>query len=206
MDVDEKYNRDAVECKLFGIGAESCTVGSHEFYMGYCMKNNKMVCLDAGHFHPTEVISDKISSVLLFSDEVLLHVSRGVRWDSDHVVVLNDELYAIAQEIIRHNYDKRVHIGLDYFDASINRIAAWAIGARNMYKALLFALLEPAAMLKAAENSGDYARRLGLMEELKSMPFAAVWNEYCDRAGVPQGMEFLQEVKNYELNVTSKRG
>ena len=204
--VDEKFNRDAVECKLFGIGAESCTVGSHEFYMGYAISRKKLGCLDAGHFHPTEVISDKISSCLMFMDEILLHVSRGVRWDSDHVVCWDQELQAIASEIVRHNFDKRVHIGLDYFDASINRIAAWAIGARNMYKALLFALLEPAEMIKAAENSGDYARRLGLMEELKSMPFAAVWNEYCDRAGVPQGMAFLQEVKNYELNVTSKRG
>ena len=204
-EVDEKFNRDAVECKLFGIGAESCTVGSHEFYMGYAISRNKLCCLDAGHFHPTEVISDKISSCLLFMDEILLHVSRGVRWDSDHVVCWDQELQSIASEIVRHNFDKRVHIGLDYFDASINRIAAWAIGARNMYKALLFALLEPADMLKAAENSGDYARRLGLMEELKSMPFAAVWNEYCDHAGVPQGMEFLQSVKDYELNVTSKR-
>jgi L-rhamnose isomerase len=204
--IDRKYNLDAVECKLFGIGAESCTIGSHEFYMGYAVSRNKLCCLDAGHFHPTEVISDKISSCLMFMDEILLHVSRGVRWDSDHVVCWDQELQAIASEIVRHNFDKRVHIGLDYFDASINRIAAWAIGARNMYKALLFALLEPAEMLKAAENSGDYARRLGLMEELKSMPFAAVWNEYCDRAGVPQGMAFLQEVKNYELNVTSKRG
>ena len=203
--VDPKYNLDALEGKVFGIGAESCTVGSHEFYMGYAISRNKLCCLDAGHFHPTEVISDKISSCLLFMDEILLHVSRGVRWDSDHVVCWDQELQAIASEIVRHNFDKRVHIGLDYFDASINRIAAWAIGARNMYKALLFALLEPAEMIKAAENSGDFARRLGLMEELKSMPFAAVWNEYCDRADVPQGMAFLQEVKDYELNVTSKR-
>ena len=203
--IDKKYNLDAVECKLFGIGAESCTIGSHEFYMGYAVSRNKLCCLDAGHFHPTEVISDKISSCLLFLDEILLHVSRGVRWDSDHVVCWDNELQQIASEIIRNNFDQRVHIGLDYFDASINRIAAWAIGARNMYKALLFALLEPAEMLKTAENSGDYAARLGIFEELKSMPFAAVWNEYCARHNVPGGMEFLKAVKDYECNVTSKR-
>ena len=203
--IDKKYNLDAVECKLFGIGAESCTIGSHEFYMGYAVSRNKLCCLDAGHFHPTEVISDKISSCLLFLDEILLHVSRGVRWDSDHVVCWDNELQQIASEIIRNNFDQRVHIGLDYFDASINRIAAWAIGARNMYKALLFALLEPAEMLKNAENSGDYAVRLGIFEELKSMPFAAVWNEYCARHNVPGGMDFLKAVKDYEINVTSKR-
>ena len=203
--IDKKYNLDAVECKLFGIGAESCTIGSHEFYMGYAVSRNKLCCLDAGHFHPTEVISDKISSCLLFLDEILLHVSRGVRWDSDHVICWDNELQQIASEIIRNNFDQRVHIGLDYFDASINRIAAWAIGARNMYKALLFALLEPAEMLKNAENSGDYAVRLGIFEELKSMPFAAVWNEYCARHNVPGGMDFLKAVKDYEINVTSKR-
>ena len=204
-EISKAYNLDAVECKLFGIGAESCTVGSHEFYMGYAMSRGKLLCLDAGHFHPTEVISDKISSTLMYLDEILLHVSRGVRWDSDHVVTLSEELQAIASEIIRHNFDQRVHIGLDYFDASINRIAAWAIGARNMYKALLFALLEPASMLKDAENSGDYGIRLGVLEELKSLPFAAVWNEYCDRAGVPQGMDFLNTVKAYEADVIAKR-
>ena len=205
VEVDEKYNRDAVESKLFGIGAESCTVGSHEFYMGYCMKNNKMVCLDAGHFHPTEVISDKISSVLLFSDEVLLHVSRGVRWDSDHVVVLNDELYAIAQEIIRHNYDKRVHIGLDYFDASINRIGAWAIGARAMQKALLAAALEPTQLLMDVENSGDNTSRLALLEDCKSLPFGVMWDAYCEYCRVPGGMGWLKQVKDYERDVLSKR-
>jgi len=205
VDVDEKYNRDAVECKLFGIGAESCTVGSHEFYMGYCMKNNKMVCLDAGHFHPTEVISDKISSVLLFSDEVLLHVSRGVRWDSDHVVVLNDELYAIAQEIIRHNYDKRVHIGLDYFDASINRIGAWAIGARAMQKALLAAALEPIQLLMDVEKAGDNTSRLALLEDCKNLPFSAMWDAYCEYCRVPGGMGWFKQVKDYEREVLSKR-
>ena len=203
--IDPAYNKDAVESKLFGIGAESCTVGSHEFYMGYAATRNILLCLDAGHFHPTEVISDKISSTLLYSDEVLLHVSRGVRWDSDHVVTLNDELLAIAQEIIRHDYDKKVHIGLDYFDASINRIAAWSIGARNMSKALLMAALEPAQLLAAAENAGDYTTRLALMEEFKSLPFAAVWDEFCRRSNVPVGTDFVKAVKDYEASVLSKR-
>ncbi len=202
--VDAKFNRDAVESKLFGIGAESCTVGSHEFYMGYALKNHKLVCLDAGHFHPTEVISDKISSVLLFSDELLLHVSRGVRWDSDHVVVVNDELLAIAQEILRHNYEKRVHIGLDYFDASINRLAAWAIGARGMAKALLFAALEPSQALRDAENAGDNTAKLALMEEFKTLPFGMMWDAYCDYCHVP-GAEWLKQVKEYENSVLVKR-
>ncbi len=203
--IDPAYNKDAVESKLFGIGAESCTVGSHEFYMGYAATRNILLCLDAGHFHPTEVISDKISSTLLYSDEVLLHVSRGVRWDSDHVVTLNDELLAIAQEIIRHDYDKKVHIGLDYFDASINRIAAWSIGARNMSKALLMAALEPAQLLAAAENAGDYTARLALMEEFKSLPFAAVWDEFCRRSNVPVGTDYVKAVRDYETSVLSKR-
>ena len=204
VDVDERYNKDALECKLFGIGAESYTTGSHEFYMGYCMKNNKMVCLDAGHFHPTEVISDKISSVMLFSDEMLLHVSRGVRWDSDHVVTLNDELYAIAQEILRNNYDQRVHIGLDYFDASINRIAAWTIGARSMAKALLAAALEPVELLREAEAAGDCTSRLALQEDLKSLPFGAMWEAYCEYCKVP-GFHWLNQVKDYEKTVLNKR-
>ena len=204
VDIDKKYNLDAVESKLFGIGAESCTAGSHEFYMGYAMKKGLLLCLDAGHFHPTEVISDKISSTLMFLDEILLHVSRGVRWDSDHVVTLSDELQNIAEEIIRHNYDKRVHIGLDYFDGSINRIAAWVIGARNMQKALLKALLEPAAMLAEAENSGNFARRLALLEECRSLPFHGVWQEYCERCSVP-GFEWIDKVAKYEEDVLSKR-
>ena len=204
-EIPREYNLDAVECKLFGIGAESCTVGSHEFYMGYAASRGKLLCLDAGHFHPTEVISDKISSCLLFLDEILLHVSRGVRWDSDHVVTFDGELQAIASEIIRHNFDERVHIGLDYFDGSINRIAAWTIGARNMRKALLQALLEPAAMLKAAEDSGDNAKRLALLEENKTLPFAAVWNEYCSRCGVPGGFDWYTEIERYQKEVISKR-
>ena len=200
-----RYNRDAVESKLFGIGAESCTVGSHEFYMGYAMKNGKLLCLDAGHFHPTEVISDKITSTLMFLDEILLHVSRGVRWDSDHVVTMTEELRAIAEEIIRHNYDKRVHIGLDYFDASINRVMAWTIGARNMYKALLTALTEPAATLRKAEKAGDKSSRLAWMEEARTLPFGAIWEEYCRRHNVP-GANWIDEAKAYEKEVLAKRG
>ena len=202
--IDKKYNLDAVECKLFGIGAESCTAGSHEFYMGYALKKGLLLCLDAGHFHPTEVISDKISSTLLFLDEVLLHVSRGVRWDSDHVVTLTDELQAIADEIIRHNYDKRVHIGLDYFDGSINRIAAWVIGARNMQKALLRSLLEPAELISEAEKSGNYARRLALMEESRTLPFHEIWNAYCERCNVPD-IRWIDMVADYERDVLSLR-
>ncbi len=205
VDIDQNCNRDAVECKLFGIGSESYVVGSHEFYMGYAMKNKKLLCLDAGHFHPTEVISDKISSSLLWVDEVLLHVSRGVRWDSDHVVTLTDELRAIAEEIVRGNFIDRVHIGLDFFDASINRIAAWVIGTRNMNKALLMALLEPTDTLRGFENSGDLTSRLAMLEELKSMPFAAVWDYYCEKSGVPVGPAWLKEVKSYEESVLSKR-
>jgi len=203
--IDPKHNLDAVECKLFGIGSESYVVGSHEFYMAYAVKNNLLLCLDAGHFHPTEVISDKITSALAFLPEILLHVSRGVRWDSDHVVILNDELYAIAQEIIRHDFCDRVHIGLDYFDASINRIAAWVIGCRAMNKALLAALLEPVARLKQFEREGDFTSRLATFEELKSMPAGAVWDYYCTRQQVPAGDAWLKEVKIYEANVLAKR-
>jgi L-rhamnose isomerase len=200
----EKHNLDAVEGKLFGIGAESCTVGSHEFYLGYAITRKRLLCLDAGHFHPTETISDKISSVLQFIPEILLHVSRGVRWDSDHVVTLTDDLAAIAREIVANDYAKRVHIGLDYFDASINRIAAWVIGARNMQRALLLALLEPPE-IKVAERVGDNTARLALQEEAKSLPFGLVWEEFCARQDVPGGDKWLREVRAYEDRVLSKR-
>ncbi|MCL2081586.1 MAG: L-rhamnose isomerase, partial [Oscillospiraceae bacterium] len=176
---------DAVESKLFGIGVESYTVGSHEFYMGYAIKNNLALCLDAGHFHPTEVISAKISAVSLFVRRLLLHVSRPVRWDSDHVILLDDELIAIAKEIIRHHLLDRAHIGLDYFDGSIDRVTAWTVGMRNMRKALLIALLEPYAQMKDAEYAFDFTARLTLTEECKTLPWAAVWDEYCTRAGKP---------------------
>ena len=203
--VDPKYHIDALESKVFGIGAESYTVGSHEFSYGYAMSRGIAYCLDAGHFHPTEVISDKISSVLLYTKELLLHVSRPVRWDSDHVVILDDELNAIAQALVRTNLVERTHIGLDYFDASINRVAAWVIGTRNMCKALLKACLEPTDALKKIEVEGDYTSRLALVEELKTYPFGAVWDYYCEQMGVPVSYACLADVKQYEKDVLSKR-
>jgi L-rhamnose isomerase len=179
------HNIDAVECKLFGIGSESYVVGSHEFYMGYAMKNQTALCLDAGHFHPTESIADKISSVLMYVPELLLHVSRGVRWDSDHVVLLDDQTQAIMQELVRCDALPRTHIGLDFFDASINRVGAWAIGTRAAQKCLLMALLEPRAKLREAELAGDYTTRLSLLEMNKALPWAVVWEEFCQRNDVP---------------------
>ena len=204
-ELDPQHQRDAVEAKLFGIGSESYVVGSHEFYLGYALSRKKLLCLDAGHFHPTETIADKISALLLYLDELLLHVSRGVRWDSDHVVTLTDELQAIAQELVRGAFLDRVHLGLDYFDASINRVAAWVIGTRSLLKALLLALLEPAERLHAAEAADDYTARLALMEEAKTLPFGAVWDEYCARSGVPVGEAWLAEVQRYEREVLAKR-
>ncbi|NDL67060.1 L-rhamnose isomerase [Anaerotalea alkaliphila] len=204
--LDPKCHLDAVESKVFGIGSESYVVGSHEFYMGYAMESKTLLCLDAGHFHPTEVISNKISALSLFVDQLLLHVSRPVRWDSDHVVLLDDELMAIAQEIVRHDLLDRVHIGLDFFDGSINRIAAWAIGTRNMRKALLLALLEPKAELFATEKSFDLTKRLALLEELKSYPWQAIWDHYCEKNNIAVGLDWLDEVKQYENDVLSKRG
>ena len=190
----------------FGIGSESYVVGSHEFYMGYAVKNQIAVCLDAGHFHPTEVISNKLSSLLLFTDEMLLHVSRPVRWDSDHVIVLDDELQEIANELVRNKLYKRTHIGLDFFDASINRVAAWVIGMRNMEKALLKAFLEPTDAMKKMELEGDYTGRLAYLEEMKSMPWQDVWDEFCRRNAVPVGLEWLKEIRRYEADVLAKRG
>jgi len=204
--IDPKHNLDSVESKLFGIGAEAYTVGSHEFYLAYAVDRGKLVCLDTGHFHPTEVVSDKISAVMLFVDEILLHVSRGIRWDSDHAVIFDDELRAIAAELVRGEFLDRVHIGLDFFDASINRIAAWVIGTRAMIKALLMALLEPTAMLRDAEGSGDFTGRLALIEEAKTLPFGAVWDYYCLTSDVPVGPAWLDEVRGYETEVLSKRG
>ncbi|MDD4923067.1 MAG: L-rhamnose isomerase, partial [Bacteroidales bacterium] len=176
---NDEYMADSIESKLFGIGSESYVVGSHEFYMCYGVANNKMITLDSGHFHPTEVISDKISSLLLFAPEVMLHVSRGVRWDSDHVVILNDELQALAQEIVRADAFDRVHVGLDYFDASINRIGAYVVGTRATQKAFLQAMLEPIDQLRGYEAKGQNFERLALLEEAKSLPWAAVFNYYC---------------------------
>ncbi len=201
----KKYLLDSVESKLFGIGSESYVVGSHEFYLGYAIKNKTLLCLDAGHFHPTETIADKIPSVLQYLDEILLHVSRGVRWDSDHVVTYTDDLLAIAQEIVRGNFLNRVHIGLDFFDASINRIAAWVIGTRNMQKALLSVLLEPIVELRRIEQNGDFTKRLALLEELKTMPFGSVWDYFCLTQNVPVGSSWLDEIKKYEKKVLSNR-
>ena len=203
--IDKAFVLDALEGKLFGIGTESYVVGSHEFYLSYAVRNNKLLCLDAGHFHPTETISDKISSVMTFLDEILLHVSRGVRWDSDHVVILNDDLRAIAEEIVRGGYLDRVHIGLDFFDASINRVAAWVIGTRAMIKALLIAMLEPADMLRKLETGRDYTGRLAMMEAFKTMPFSAVWDHYCLTKNVPVGTAWLDDVRTYERDELSKR-
>jgi L-rhamnose isomerase len=204
--IDPALNRDAVEAKLFGLGSESYVVGSHEFYLGYALAHRKLLCLDAGHFHPTEVISDKISAVLAHLDEILLHVSRGVRWDSDHVVTLTDELEAIAQEVVRGDYLGRVHLGLDYFDATINRVAAWVIGSRSLLKALSLAMLEPTEALREREAAGDLTARLALLEEVKALPFGPIWDHYCLRHGVPAGADWLAEVENYERAVLSRRG
>jgi L-rhamnose isomerase len=203
--IDSSYNLDAVEPKLFGIGSESYVVGSMEFYSAYALTRKILLTLDSGHFHPTESIADKISALLIYFDQLLLHVSRGVRWDSDHVVTFNDDLQAIAHEIVRNDALERIHIGLDYFDASINRVAAWTIGSRNTLRALLMALLEPQEMLKEFEADGDFSGRLALQEEMKSMPLSAVWDYYCMRKNVPVGMDFMTVIKDYEKKELSKR-
>lgn len=203
--MDPAYNADSVEPKLFGIGTESYTPGSHEFYLGYAVSRKVLLTLDAGHYHPTEGIGDKISSVLTYLPQMALHVSRGVRWDSDHVVTLNDDLQSIAQELVWGDYLGRVRLGLDYFDASINRVAAWVIGTRNLQKALLLAMLTPLDRLWAAEGAGDYTARLALMEDLKLMPAGAVWDAWCERVGVPSGHDWLGEVQRYEREVLSER-
>jgi L-rhamnose isomerase len=203
---DERFYKEAVEAKLFGLGSESCVIGSHEFYLGYAQKNGLMVCLDLGHFHPTEQVSDKISSILLFQKELLLHVSRPVRWDSDHVVTLDPELENLALEIVRGDFLSRVYIALDYFDASINRVAAWVIGSRNVQKAFLRAFLEPIDELRAKEDEGDFTWRLAWLEEEKSMPWQAVWDMFCVRNKAPIGQEWLDVVREHERAVQRARG
>ena len=200
-----RHHKLAVEGKLFGIGAESYTVGSNEFYLAYAATRKVLLTLDAGHFHPTEDVSDKISNALCFVEEILLHVSRPVRWDSDHVVLLDDPTQAIANELVRCDALGRANIGLDFFDASINRIAAWVIGTRNMRKALLRALLEPRAQLREASRRFDGAEVMALFEEMKSMPWPAVWDFYCADKGVPVGLDWLAEVHSYEAKVLSQR-
>jgi len=200
-----EYLRDAVETKLFGIGSESFVVGSHEFYMNYAARNNKLLCIDMGHFHPEEDISDKLSSILLFQDEILLHVSRAIRWDSDHVVLFNDKVKAVAEELVRSGKIMGAHIGLDYFDASINRIGAWATGARALEKALLFALLEPQNQLRSYEEMGNGYAKMALLEAMHTLPFGAVWNQYCALCGVPEDVAVIDDVIDYEHCVLKER-
>ena len=201
----KQHLKDSLESKLFGIGLESMTVGSHEFYLAYAVQNSKMICLDTGHFHPTEQVGDKVSSLLLFVEELLLHVSRGVRWDSDHVVLFNDEIQLIAQEIVRARALDRVNIGLDYFDASINRIGAYVIGARATQLAFTYALLEPRKLLLEYEEAGKNFERLALLEQLKSKPFGAVFDYYCLISNVPVAENYMGVIEQYEVDVTSKR-
>ena len=203
--ISTDYLKDCIECKLFGIGSESYVVGSHEFYMGYTVKNNMVLTLDAGHFHPTETISDKLSSILLFVPEIALHVSRPERWDSDHVIILDDELLAISQEIVRSGQMDRIHMGLDYFDASINRIGAYVVGIRSAQKAMLQALLEPTAEVREYEKNDKNFERMAVLEELKAMPWPDIYNYYCQQQGVPVGNQYIAEVQEYENQVTSKR-
>jgi len=202
----KKYLKDSVESKLFGIGSESMVVGSHDFYMGYAVQNNTLITLDNGHFHPTEQVGDKISSILLYIDELLLHLTRGVRWDSDHVLTFNDELVLIAQEIVRAKALKRVNIGLDFFDASLNRIGAYVIGTRSAQMAFLFAMLEHTAKLVEFEETGKTFERLSWLELMKSLPFGAVWDYYCLKSGVPVGQDYIEEILKYEKEVLGKRG
>ncbi|MDT2660189.1 L-rhamnose isomerase [Enterococcus hulanensis] len=204
-ELNEEYTKEAVESKLFGLGAEAYTVGSHEFYMGYGLTRDKLICLDAGHFHPTEVISNKLSSLALFSKGIMLHVSRPVRWDSDHVVIMDDELQEIGKEIVRNDLLAKTNIGLDFFDATINRVAAWVVGTRNTQKALLKAMLEPIEDLKEMELELDYTKRMALTEELKDFPYADVWNYFCEQNDAPVGMNWYEEVMNYERDILATR-
>ena len=205
VEYPKEHMKDAIESKLFGIGAESMTVGSQEFYLGYAIKNNRLICLDNGHFHPTEQVGDKISACLLFVDELLLHLTRPVRWDSDHVVTLNEDVQLIASEIIRNNLLSRVNIGLDFFDASINRIGAYVVGSRAVKKAFLYALLEPVKQLKEMEEQGQYFERLAVMEEMKTRPFGAVWDYYCLKSEVPVADDYITEIQEYERRVLNHR-
>jgi L-rhamnose isomerase len=203
--LDPRFNLDAVESKLFGIGSESYVVGSHEFYFGYAMEHGVLLCLDMGHFHPTESVADKISAALTWLDEILLHVSRGVRWDSDHVVILSDDLRALMHEVARGKYLERTRIALDFFDASINRVAAWVIGARATLKAILLALLEPLELLRKYEVSMDYTSRLAMLEHVNTMPFGPVWDYHCMTSNVQVGVAAIDQFGQYAARVLSKR-
>ncbi len=204
-DYPKEHMMDAVESKLFGIGAESMTVGSHDFYLGYAISRNKMICLDNGHFHPTEQVGDKISACLQYIDNVLLHVTRPIRWDSDHVVTLNEDVQLIASEIVRNDYLSRVKVGLDFFDASINRIGAYVVGTRAAQKAFMIALLEPTSTLVEMEEAGQNFERLAMLEELKTKPFGAVWDYYCLQNNVPVGEAYIADIQAYEKEILSKR-
>lgn len=204
--IDPRENIDALESKLFGIGSESYVVGSHEFYLGYAVKNEKVLCLDMGHFHPTESVADKVSAIHQFAPGMLLHLSRGVRWDSDHVVLFDDPTRAVLEEVVRGGFLKRTYIGLDFFDGSINRIASWVIGARNALKCILAALLEPTTELRRLEDSGDFAGRLALIEDAKTLPLGAVWEEFCRRQNTPADRMWMPEVRRYERDVLKSRG
>jgi len=197
--------KDAVESKLFGIGSESFVVGSHEFYLGYALTRKLMLCLDMGHFHPTESVADKVSALLQYADEFLLHVSRGIRWDSDHIVIMNDDVTSLTDEIVRADALKRVHVALDFFDGSVNRIGAWVIGTHSTLKAFLRALLEPRAKLLQLEQSGDLFGRLAVLEEAKTLPLGAVWDYYCATAGVPTGESWMKSVRDYERRILGTR-
>ncbi len=203
--MNSEYMIDAIEGKLFGIGSESYVVGSHDFYLAYSVKNDVMLTMDMGHYHPTESVADKISTVLNFSDNILLHISRGIRWDSDHVVTLNDEVLAVSEEIIRSGKSDNIYIALDYFDASINRIGAWVTGARATMKTLLIAMLQPNDKLLDYEENEQYFQRLAILEDSKAMPWGIIWNEYCKRMNVPLDLDWIQDIEAYELDVLSKR-
>ncbi len=204
-EIDSAFAKDAVECKLFGIGSEDYVVGSHEFYMGYGLTRKPLICLDMGHFHPTETIHDKLSSILTFKDEVLLHVSRPIRWDSDHIVLFNDDVKNVFHELVRGEALSRANIALDFFDASVNRVGAWVIGTRAAFKAILYALLEPTRQIQEMETRGNLAGKLAMLEEMKGMPFGAVWDMHCLRCGVPVGADWLTAMHDYEKTVLLKR-
>ena len=200
-----KAVKDSLESKLFGIGSEAFVVGSHEFYMGYALKNHKMLCIDMGHFHPTESIADKISAILPYTGELLLHISRGIRWDSDHIVIVNDDLNFLCQELVRSGKWQHVYLGLDFFDATLNRIGAWVIGVRSVLKGLLFAFLEPWEQLRAYEEEGNYFARLALLEACKMLPLGAIWDYFCLSREVPLERELISQIQHYEKTELSNR-
>tara|TARA_Y200000002_G_scaffold276775_1_gene230966 strand:- start:204 stop:1433 length:1230 start_codon:yes stop_codon:yes gene_type:complete len=204
LEKPKQHLKDAVESKLFGIGVEACTVGSHEFYMGYAIRNKTLLCIDMGHFHPTESTADKLSALSLSLDEILLHVSRPMRWDSDHVILMNDDVLSMAHELVSADLLDKTNIGLDFFDATISRTAAWVIGTRNMQKALLQSLLKPWKLLRDAENKLDFTKRLTITEELKDLPHGLVWEEFCTRHNMPVGQSLIKDLESYQNSVSGR--